>query len=139
MIANPPTTTASPSSSSILLPRSWRLAALACWVALVLLTYFEVIRGILLVLNPAFDFGTLSPDLPSYLSAAEQAALGTLGITLEQFRYLNVGLDLIFLLVYTLIAAIIVLRKAQDWVALAVSGLLVLYGGSAVFSFQSLL
>ena len=129
---------AAPTPSTSLSRRA-RPLALILWMAVTALAAIVFVRGIELLLSDALDLGRIAQENPRFLGPAERVALLQLSLSVDAFRAGSAGLDIAFVAAYTAIAFILVWRKRGDWMALLVSGALIVYGVSASFSTQTLL
>ncbi|MEO6061756.1 MAG: hypothetical protein ABIQ99_07455 [Thermoflexales bacterium] len=121
------------------LSRRARPLALIVWMAVTALSAVVFIRGIELLLSSWLDLGRIAKESPRFLGPPERVALLQLGLSVDAFRAGSAGLDIAFVAAYTAIAFVLVWRKRGDWMALLVSGALIVYGVSASFSTQTLL
>ena len=128
---HPPPTTA--------LSRRARPLALIVWMIVTALAAIVFVRGIELLLSSALDLGRIAQESPRFIGPPERVALLQLGLSVDAFRAGSAGLDIAFVAAYTAIAFVLVWRKRGDWMALLVSGALIVYGVSASFSTQTLL
>ncbi len=139
-LSNKPTRTALASvAPDTALHGARSVAARMLWAALVLLSFGLFASGILAQFMPQFSFGALVAGDPRHLGAEETQALVRLGLSLNAYRFLYVAIDLLFLIAYCAVPFIITWRKSNDWMALAVSAALVMYGATLTYSFQTLL
>lgn len=121
------------------LSRRARPLALIVWMIVTAVAVVVFVRGIELLLSDALDLGRIAQESPRYLGPAERVALLQLGLSVDTFRAGSAGLDFAFVAAYTAIAFLLVWRKRGDWMALLVSGALIVYGVSAAYSTQTLL
>lgn len=106
------------------------LARLA-WFALALLSLTLLARGVSLQLPLRHDPLQFGPEVAN--------ALAELHLSAEAYQAYFLTIDLLFVLGWAAVALIIFWRKSADWMALAVSCALVLYGVSTTISFLLLL
>ena len=113
----------------------------AAWVAQVALAAFLVVSGVSAQLADTFDFGSLGQGDPRYLGAQEAAALAQLGLSVDTYRSVYVAADIFLVVAYSVIPISLFLRKSKDWdwMAVAVSAALLIYGATLTLSFQTLL
>jgi len=129
---------ASPATPTSLSRRA-RPLALILWMIVTAVAAIVFVRGIELLLSNSLDLGRIAQESPRFLGPPERVALLQLGLSVDAFRAGSAGLDIAFVAAYTAIAFLLVWRKRGDWMALLVSGALIVYGVSASFSTQTLL
>src|SRR5438105_1775113 len=117
-------------NSTILHGRQLGLARLA-WIAFALLGLMLLARGVSLQLPLSHD--------PLQFGPVVAEALAELHLSAEVYQAYFLAIDLLFVLGFTAVALIIFWRKSTDWMAMAVSGALLLYGVSTTVSFLWLL
>jgi hypothetical protein len=113
-----------------LLGRQLGLARLA-WFTLALLCLTLLARGVSLQLPLSHDPLKFGPDVAN--------ALSELHLSAEGYQAYFLVIDLLFVLGFAAVALIVFWRKSADWIAMAVSGAMVLYGASTTISFLLLL
>ena len=114
------------SGSEIRLQGVWLVLARVAWVVIALLaiglfvaalpSYFTYLHGI----NTTSVYGP-------QLAPSDLRELQTLGLSLDFYAWLNVGVYIIFLLVYALVGVVLFWRKSDDRLALLASLALVLF------------
>jgi hypothetical protein len=110
--------------------RQLGLARLA-WFAFALLCLTLLARGISLQLPLSHDSLQFGPDVANELAELHLSA--------EGYQAYSLAIDLLFVLGFAAVALIIFWRKTADWMAMAVSCALLLYGVSTTISFLLLL
>ena len=105
--------------------------ARTAWFAFALLCLTLLARGVSLQLPLSHDPLQWGPDVAK--------ALAELHLSAEGYQAYFLAIDLLFALGFAAVALIIFWRKSADWMAMAVSSALVLYGVSTTISFLLLL
>jgi hypothetical protein len=117
----------------------WLRLARVVWAALVALSVALFVAGLLATFAPGFGFGALSVADPRYLGPADTGALAAMGLSVVAYAQIYTAIDVVFLLVFCAVPVLMAWRRGSDWLALAVSAALVMYGATLTLSFQTLM
>lgn len=127
-LVSPPAEPAGPSrASTTRLSGYWLLLARIAYAASALLAVGLFTLGLLVRFT---HLNRLSPfDVPDgWTPAAFQAALAQLGLSISFYHLYRFALDLIFALCFFLVAALLLWRKSNEWMALFVALVLITFG-----------